>query len=187
LATVVGHSFGGYERALRSILGGDAASVRSYSRTLPPADRPGFERLIREPFLVVRAAGSFGFDLVALRREFAFPIEVKASASSTIPFTAASGRAGEQLEAHRRAVARVGLMVIYAYRRLGLRGEECWRLYLEGERPRGAIAGYVFQTVPVVSRTRDGNAILRWEEGMPLSRFVDRVHSVLRPTYEAAA
>ena len=80
-------------------------------------------------------------------------------------------------------VARVGLMVIYAYRRLGLRGEESWRLFLEGTRPKGAIAGYVFQPVPPVSRTREGNGILRWEEGMPLSRFVDRVHAVLQPTY----
>jgi len=182
---VVGHGFGGYERALRSLLSGDAASVRSYARSLPPPARPGFERLIAEPFLVVRAAGSFGFDLVALRREFAFPIEVKASSDDVIRFTAASGRASEQLEAHRAAVARVGLMVIYAYRRLGLRGEECWRLFLEGTRPKGAISGYVFQTVPLVSRTKEGNGILRWGEGMPLSQFVERIHSVLQPTYGA--
>lgn len=180
---MVGHSFGSYERALRSLLAGDAPSVRAYARSLPPESRPGFERLIREPFLVVRAAGSFGFDLVALRREFAFPIEVKASSASVIRFTAASGRASEQLAAHRAAVERVGLMVIYAYRRLGLRGEECWRLFLEGTRPKGAIAGYVFQTLPSISRTREGNGILRWDEGMPLSRFVDRIHSVLQPTY----
>jgi len=183
---VVGHSFGGYERELRRLLSGDAASVRSYSRTLPPSARPGFERLVAEPFLVVRAAGSFGFDLVALRREFAFPVEVKASSDSVIRFTAASGRARDQLAAHRAAVARVGLMVIYAYRRLGVRGEECWRLFLEGERPKGAIAGYVFQPVPLVSRTREGNGILRWPEGMPLSQFVTRVHSVLQPTYGTA-
>ncbi|MGP8077673.1 MAG: Holliday junction resolvase [Thermoplasmata archaeon] len=184
---MVGHSFGGYERALRGLLSGDTASVKSYARALPPEARPGFERLISEPFLVVRAAGSFGFDLVALRREFAFPIEVKASSDSVIRFTAASGRASEQLEAHRAAVARVGLMVIYAYRRLGIRGEECWRLFLEGTRPKGAIVGYVFQTVPLISRTREGNGILRWEEGMPLSHFVGRVHSVLQPTYGTGA
>ncbi len=183
---MVGHSFGGYERALRSLLSGEPSAVRTYARSLPPEGRPSFERLVREPFLVVRAAGSFGFDLVALRREFAFPIEVKASAEPVIRFTAASGRASEQLAAHRAAVAKVGLMVIYAYRRLGLRGEECWRLFLEGSRPNGAVVGYVFQPVPMISRTREGNGILRWEEGMPLSRFVERVHSVLRPTYGAS-
>lgn len=183
---MVGHSFGGYERALRSLLSGDPAAVRAYARLLPPERRPSFERLVHEPFLVVRAAGSFGFDLVALRREFAFPIEVKASADAVIRFTAASGRASAQLDAHRAAVARVGLMVIYAYRRLGLRTEESWRLFLEGSRPNGAIVGYVFQPVPPVSRTREGNGILRWEEGMPLSQFVDRVHSVLKPTYGTA-
>lgn len=184
---MVGRGFGSYERALRSLLSGDAESVRSYARGLPPEARPQFERLVREPFLVVRAAGSFGFDLVALRREFAFPIEVKASAEPVIRFTAASGRAGAQLEAHRAAVARVGLHVIYAFRRLGLRSEECWRLFLEGERPNGAIAGYVFRSIPQVSRTREGNGILRWEEGIPLSRFVARIHEVLRPSYGAPA
>ena len=184
---MVGHGFGGYERELRRLLSGDRASVRSYARSLPPPERAGFERLVGEPFLVVRAAGSFGFDLVALRREFAFPVEVKASSEPQIRFSAASGRAREQLEAHRAAVARVGLMVIYAYRRLGARGEEAWRLFLEGERPKGAIAGYVFQPVPPIARTREGNGVLRWEEGMPLSRFVARVHAVLQPTYGAVA
>ena len=69
------------------------------------------------PFLVVRGAGSLGFDLVALRRELALPVEVKASAESSILFSAASGRAADQLEAHRTAVERVGLVAVYAYRK----------------------------------------------------------------------
>jgi Holliday junction resolvase len=172
---VVGHGYGGYERELRSLLSGDAAAVRSYARSLPPGDRDGFERLIEEPFLVVRGAGSLGLDLVALRREFAFPIEVKASSEPVIRFTAASGRANAQLAAHRKAVGRVGLMVLYAYRRLGVRKEEAWRLFVAGTVPDTGLLRLICRALPPVSETKEGNGVLRWEEGMPLSRFLDRM------------
>lgn len=172
---VVGHGFGGYERELRSLLSGDPSAVRSYARTIPPAERNGFEKLIDQPFLVIRGAGSLGLDLVALRREFAFPIEVKASSATVIRFTAASGRANAQLAAHRKAVDRVGLMVLYAYRRLGARGEEAWRLFVAGRPPDRGVLSVVCRTVPPVATTREGNGILRWELGMPLSRFLERV------------
>ncbi len=175
---MVGRGSDGYERELRSLLSGDPSSVRAYARALRPVDRADFERLIDEPFLVVRGAGSMGLDLVALRREFALPIEVKASSSSVIRFTAASGRANAQLEAHRRAVERVGLMVLYAYRRLGLRGEETWRLFVAGDPPPRGVLGTACRTVPPVAQTREGNGILRWDGGMPLSKFLARLHDL---------
>ena len=184
---MVGRGFDGYERELRSLLSGDAPSVRAYSRSLPPDQRADFERLIDEPFLVVRGAGSLGLDLVALRREFAFPVEVKASSEPVIRFTAASGRANAQLSAHRAAVARVGLMVLYAYRRLGRRDEEPWRLFVTGTPPDTGILRFVCRPLPPVATTREGNGILRWDDGMPLSRFIARVHGVLARPAEAAA
>lgn len=184
---MVGHGSGAYERELRRLLSGTPEDVRSYSRALPPEQRPGFDRLVAEPFLVIRAAGSLGFDLVALRREFAFPIEVKASSEEVIRFTAASGRANAQLSAHRAAVARVGLMVLYAYRRLGRRDEEPWRLFVTGTPPDTGILRFVCRPIPPVATTREGNGILRWEEGMPLSRFIERVHGVLSRPAEAPA
>ncbi|HLN52033.1 MAG: Holliday junction resolvase [Thermoplasmata archaeon] len=182
---MVGHGFGGYERELRSLLSGDRTAVRSYARSLPPPARPGFEKLIDEPFLVIRGAGSLGLDLVALRRQFAFPIEVKASSEAVIRFSSASGRANLQLEAHRRAVERVGLMVLYAYRRLGARGEETWRVFVTGIIPSGGVVGAVCRGIPPVSRTKEGSGILRWEEGMPLSQFIERFRYLSRPS-EAA-
>ncbi len=172
---MVGHGFSGYERELRTLLSGDPGSVRSYARSLPPAERPDFERLIEEPFLVIRGAGSLGLDLVALRRELAFPIEVKASASPVIRFTSGGGRANAQLRAHREAVEKVGLMVLYAYRRLGLRREEAWRLFVTGQTPERGVLGLVCRGMPPVETTRNGNGVLRWEGGMPLSRFLGRV------------
>ena len=168
-----------YERELRSLLEGTPAAVRSYARALPPELRTSFERLTDEPFLVIRGAGSLGFDLVALRREFAFPLEVKASSEGVIRFTAASGRADAQLAAHRAAVGRVGLTVLYAYRRLGHRSEEPWRVFLAGPAPEWGVLKYLCRRLPPVNTTREGHGILRWEEGMPLSRFLDQVRFLM--------
>jgi Holliday junction resolvase len=183
---VVGRSASAYERELRSLLEGQPEAVRSYSRVLPPTERKEFERLIDQPFLIIRAAGSLGFDLVALRREYPFPIEVKASSEPVIRFSAASGRANEQLEAHRKAVTRVGLAVMYAYRRVGLRGSETWRLFVAGDLPRTGILRLIFRELPPVSRTSEGNGILRWEEGLPLSRFLNRALILMEPPEEMA-
>jgi hypothetical protein len=153
--------------------------VRSYGRSLPAESRPAFERLIAEPFLVIRGAGSLGFDLVALRREFAFPLEVKASSDDVIRFTAASGRADAQLAAHRAAVGRVGLTVLYAYRRLGRHPEEAWRVFLASPPPEWGVLKYICRRLPPVSSTREGHGILRWEEGMPLSVFLEKVRFLM--------
>ena len=169
---MVGRSSSSYEREFRSLLEGQPEAVRSYARSLPPTERPEFARLIDQPFLIVRGAGSLGFDLVALRRELAFPIEVKASSEPVIRFSAASGRANEQLHAHQRAVERVGLTVLYAYRRIGLRSAETWRLYVAGNLPEGGILRLVCRRLPQVGRTPEGNGVLRWDDGLPLSRFL---------------
>lgn len=178
---MVGHGFGGYERELRSLLSGEPKSVRAYARHLPPTARGEFERLIEEPYLVVRGAGSLGLDLVALRREVALPIEVKASSADVIRFTAAGGRANEQLASHRRVASRAGLMVVYAYRRLGLRDEEVWRLYSAGNPPSRGTLGIACRSLPPIEATREGNGILRWGGGMPLSRFLERLRFLSSP------
>ena len=177
---MVGHSSSAYEREFRSLLEGQPDAVRAYGRALSPTDRSEFEHVIEEPFLIIRAAGSLGFDLVALRREFSFPIEVKASSAEVIRFSSASGRANAQWESHRRAVERVGLAVLYAYRRIGLRGSETWRLYIAGELPKRGVLRFVCSHLPPVGRTPEGNGVLRWGEGMPLSRFLYLVRSLMR-------
>jgi hypothetical protein len=179
---VVGRSSSSYERELRTLLQGDESAVRAYLRILPAEERNAFERIVTEPYLVIRGAGSLGFDLVALRRELAFPLEVKAASGDVIRFTDASGRADQQLAAHRRAVGRSGLTVFYAYRRLGKRGEEPWRIFLAGEVPTSGSLKFICRRLPPVSTTRGGHGILRWEEGMPLSRFLSTVRNLTEPT-----
>lgn len=176
-----------YERELRTLLEGEPTAVRAYTRALPPEERTTFERLIEEPYLVIRGAGSLGFDLVALRREFAFPLEVKASSDAVIRFTAASGRADAQLAAHRRAVGRVGLTVLYAYRHLGRHPGEPWRIFLASDLPDTGVLRIICRRLPPVSTTREGHGILRWEEGMPLSVFLEKVRFLMeRPAPVAA-
>jgi len=181
---VVGHSSSAYERELRRLLEGEPNAVREYARVLPPTQRKEFERIIDTPFLIIRAAGSLGFDLVALRREYPFPIEVKASSEPVVRFSAASGRANQQLEAHRKAVGRVGLAVLYAYRRIGLRGSEVWRLYSAGDPPKSGILRLIFRELPPVGQTPEGNGVLRWEEGLPLARFLNRALFLMEPPAE---
>lgn len=178
---MVGRGFSGYERELRSLLEGDPRAVRAYGRILPPRERAEFERLIDRPFLVVRGAGSLGLDLVAMRWGLSLPIEVKASSDDVIRFTSASGRANVQLASHRAAIARAGLVILYAYRRLGLRSEECWRVFLGCPPPTKGLLGALCRSVPPVGETREKNGILRWQDGLRLSRFLERAHFLLEP------
>ena len=176
-----------YERELKELLQGEPEILARYSRALDPVDRPKLLRLRDSPFLVIRAAGSLGFDLVALRSEFSFPIEVKASATDTIRFSSASGRASEQLESHRAAVEKVGLIVLYAYRRVGHRAGDPWRLYAA---PGSAMPGRLSllrKWLPPIERTREGNGVLRWDSGLPLVEFVDRLFFLTEPPLRATA
>ncbi|MCI4335460.1 MAG: Holliday junction resolvase [Thermoplasmata archaeon] len=157
-----------YERELKQILQGTAGE----SGQGPNG---------HAPFLVVRAAGSLGFDLVALRPEFAFPIEVKASHSATIHFSAASGRAAEQLEAHRQSVERVGLLALYAFRRLGRRTGDPWRLFVAPGPPHRGRLGLLRRRLPPIDATRTGHAVLRWEDGMALGEFLSCVTGLVEP------
>jgi hypothetical protein len=170
-----------YERELKQLLQAEPETLRRYGAALELPERGVIDRVRANPFLVIRGAGSIGFDLVALRREFAFPIEVKSSREATIHFSAASGRAAEQLRAHRAAVDRVGLLVLYAYRRLGLRSEDPWRLYTPAAAPGRGRLELIRRRLPPIDTTREGNAVLRWDAGLPLARFLDLVTALVEP------
>ena len=75
-----------YERELRRLLEGDRAALADFGKSLSVEESAAYESVLGRPFLVIRAAGSFGSDLVALRDDFSFPIEVKSSRERTIRF-----------------------------------------------------------------------------------------------------
>lgn len=171
-----------YERELRSLLEGERTALRHYARYLKPEQRPTLDRLQRGPFLVVRAAGSHGFDLVAMRGGYAFPIEAKASADDVIRFSSASGRMADQLQEHLAAAERGGLVVLYAYRRLGSREGEPWRLFTpRTDAARSGRVRVLRNHLPPIERTRDGNGVLRWEHGLPLSAFLEAMFRIFDP------
>ncbi len=159
-----------YERELKGILSGDDKILAKFKKSLGD-EFEWYESCRRRPFMVLRAAGSLGVDLIAIRDDYSFPIEVKSSSSKKIVFTHSSSRAQEQAERFLEECQRAGILGIYAFRLKGYRGDP-WRVFaLPVEGLRGRIR-LVYGFLPKLPVTRDGNFILRWEEGMPLSKFL---------------
>jgi hypothetical protein len=162
-----------YERELKEILSGQSDALHKLARVCPPEQASAFLKAEKKPFLVVRGAGSLGVDLVALRGDISFPIEVKSASSDVIHFSAASKRNQEQAEAMALECSRAAVIPLYAFRRKGVRGSDPWRILTlptEGLPPRLQI---LYDRIPKVSKTAAGTFVLRWEEGLPLWKMLD--------------
>lgn len=160
-----------YEREFKGIVGGDAKVLDAVTAALPEPDRGAYRSTLERPFLVVRAAGSLGADLVALRHDASFLVEVKSSKQGRIHFSDAL-RLREQIAEIRSQCERSGVLPIYAYRKKGVRGADAWRLFtLPGMRLAGAAATLAL-TMPPIEKTAQGNDMLNWEAGLPLAKFL---------------
>ncbi|MFQ6060264.1 MAG: hypothetical protein ACE5KV_03065, partial [Thermoplasmata archaeon] len=165
-------SGGTYERELKGILRGDMVIIEKVTRTCNPEEKECYLRIVDKPFVVSRAAGSMGFDLIALRGDISFPIEVKASTRKTIRFSDSSGRASDQARRMIGECDRAGLFPVYAYRLKGHRGDS-WRVFaMEVRGVRGRL-GLVLRRLPKIGKSPVGHYLLRWEEGLPLHKFID--------------
>ncbi|MBI2077048.1 MAG: Holliday junction resolvase [Euryarchaeota archaeon] len=162
-----------YERELKGILGGDAKVLPAVVKTLGADHRVAYESAAVSPFLVVRAAGSLGADLVALRHDLGFLIEVKSSKDDLLHFTS-SPRLVEQINIIREQCERSGVLPIYAFRLKGVRGD-AWRLFTLPDMRINGRTGLLYERLPKIERTAKGNLVLRWKNGMPLARFLDYV------------
>ncbi len=161
-----------YERELKNILSGDEQTIARITKTMSEEERENYKTLIRRPFLVLRAAGSFGVDLIAIRRDFSFPIEVKSSKEKKLRFTQNRGRGQKQAEEIVRECERAGIIALYAFRLKSVRGDP-WRIFtLPMDIEFEGWPGYVYDILPKIPITRDGNYIMHWEEGMPLNKFI---------------
>ena len=160
-----------YERELRAVLAGEPDGVRAVTRSCNPSEKARAMQVIRRPFLVVRAAGSGvggAGDLLAIRGDVSFPIEVKANKERRIYL---SGRTWEQYEELKRAGEACGLLPIYAYRLKGVRGDS-WRiLRVETTSLQGRLA-VIANRIPALPLTRNSRPYLDWEAGLPLHRFL---------------
>ena len=162
---------GVYERELRAVLAGEMKGVRAVIKSCTEIERARAMQVVQRPFLVVRAPGSGSEgtgDLLVLRGDMCFPIEVK---SSKVSKQYLSGRTMDQYKALRETGERCGLLPLYAYRLKGVRGDS-WRIMrVEVKSLKGKLR-HLSRSIPKLPLTRNGTPHLDWEKGMALHRFL---------------
>ena len=171
---------GAYERELREVLSGTEKGVNAVIRSCTSEEKARMKCVQSRPFLVVRAAGSGmegSGDLVALRGDCSFPIEVKSTKAPKLYF---SGRTKDQLDAMIREGERSGLMPLYAHRRKGVRGDS-WRIFRVETNGLTGTLGKLAKMIPSLPLTRNGSAFIDWEQGMPLNRFLSMMCAADEP------
>lgn len=162
-----------YERELKGLLSGEEDVLRRVTKALEPDVVKGYQSALTRPFLVVRAAGSLGVDLVALRGDVSFPIEVKSAVNPVIHFSAGSGANNQQAARMSAECSRAQIVPLYAYRLKNARGKDPWRIF---SLPDATLTGrlqVLYDRLPKVERTAAGNLVLRWDDGMPLHRLFE--------------
>ncbi len=163
-----------YERELKGLLSGDEKVIAKMVKTCSEAEKAAYLSMLTNPFLVTRAAGSLGIDLVALRWDFSFPIEVKSSADDVMHFSK-SARLSDQANGMLDECTQSHLVPIYAYRLKSFRGDP-WRIFTIPTdhvfKGRNAI---LFRRIPKFETSANGNFIMRWENGMKLSDLISYV------------
>lgn len=160
-----------YERELRQVLAGVPSGVEGVIRSCSPIEKERMRLVLHRPFLVVRAAGS-GMegtgDLLALRGDLCFPIEVKSTKADKLYL---SGRTKDQYEAMVNEGERCHLMPLYAHRLKGVRGDS-WRIFrVETSNLSGRLR-QLEKWIPAFPKTRNGSNYLNWEDGMPLNQLI---------------
>ena len=160
-----------YERELRQVLAGLSKGVNAVIKSCTELQKARMKLIEKRPFLVVRAAGSGiegSGDLLALRGDICFPIEVKSSKESKLYL---SGRTVEQYNSLVYEGNRSCLMPLYAYRLKGVRGDS-WRIFrVKTETLHGKLRKLA-PSIPDLPLTRNGKPYLNWNEGMELNEFV---------------
>jgi Holliday junction resolvase len=162
-----------FERELKGILNANEDVLRRVTKTCSYEEKAGYLRIKERPFMVIRGAGSLGVDLVAIRYGFSLPIEVKSSTSEVLRFSR-SEKLAEQAQEMMDDCRRVGLMPIYAFRYKGQRGD-AWRIFTLDIGPLDGRLRLIYDRLPKIAPSKEGNLIMRWKEGMPLSKFIDYV------------
>lgn len=163
-----------YERELKNLLSGNTKTIDKMIKTCDDTESKAFSSTVEDPFIVIRAAGSLGVDLVALRWDFSFPIEVKSSAEDVMHFSR-SQKLTDQACRMKEECTRSHVMPLYAFRLKGAKGDP-WRIFmlpldveLKGK------MGVIQKRLPHIEINGNGNYIMRWENGMKLSKFIEYI------------
>ncbi len=160
-----------YERELRAVLAGSPDGVRAVTRSCTEVQRARAMQVIERPFLVVRAAGSGmdgSGDLLALRGDICFPIEVKTRADKKVYI---SGQMMDQYKAMRDIGEKCGLMPLYAHRLKGVRGDS-WRIFRVDTKNLSGPLAALSRRIPILPLTKTGKPHLDWDQGLPLHQFL---------------
>ena len=168
-----------FERELRGILRADEDMLERVTRTCSEDEKASYYRIAEAPFMVVRGAGSLGVDLVAIRSELSLPIEVKSSVSDVLRFSR-SEKLAIQAQEMMDDCKKVGLMPIYAFRLKRKRGD-AWRVFTLDVGQLNGWANVLYRELPKIDPSKEGNLIMRWNEGQELSRFIDRLVTLCTP------
>ena len=160
-----------YERELKNILEGESKTLIKITKTCTTIEKVNYSKISEKPFAVIRAAGSFGVDLVATRGDISFLTEVKSSIEDTIHFSHIGGRLQEQAETMKSICEKTKTLPIYAFRTKGKRGDS-WRIFTMDINNLEGRSSVLHRRLPKLRKSKSGNFIMKWDEGMPLSDFI---------------
>ncbi len=163
-----------YERELKGILEGDMNHLEKITKSCSVFEKTNYECIRKKPFVVIRAAGSFGVDLVAVRGDISVLIEIKASIEDVLHFSSVDGKLQRQAQWMQQTCEKTKTLPMYAFRLKGFRGD-CWRLFtLDVSGLEGRIK-IVHNHLPKLARSKNGNYIMRFHDGLPLADFISYI------------
>ncbi|MEF8879050.1 MAG: Holliday junction resolvase [Candidatus Thermoplasmatota archaeon] len=156
---------------MKRILEGEKETISKVTKTCSTVEKSNYSKIMNEPFAVVRAAGSLGVDLVAVRGDISFLTEVKSRNGKTIHFSSMGGKLQQQAEQMKTVCEKTKTLPVYAYRLKGLRGDS-WRFFTIDLNHLKGIANILHRRLPKLETSKSGNFVMRWNKGMPLSDFI---------------
>jgi len=163
-----------YERELKNILEGENKILEKITKTCSVIEKDNYLKIKNKPFAVIRAAGSFGIDLVATRGDISFLTEVKTSIDNTLHFSSISGKLQKQAEEMIDLCEKTNTLPLYAFRAKGTRGDS-WRIFTFELNNLSGRLKILNNRIPKINKTKSGNYVMKWKEGMPLSDFISYV------------
>ena len=160
-----------YEREIKGILEGEKKIILKITKSCAIIEKNNYIKIYDKPFVVIRAAGSFGIDLVAVRGDISFLLEVKTSIQDTIHFSSINGKLQKQAEDMQKICEATRTLPIYAYRIKNYRGDS-WKLFtLKIKNIEGRLK-LLHNILPKLENSKKGYYIMRWNKGLSLSDFI---------------
>ncbi len=160
-----------YEREFKKILEGDDNILNKITKNFTALEKNNYFRICDKPFAVVRSAGSLGVDLVAIRGDISFLVEIKTSIENTVHFSRVSGKLQKQAETMRETCENTKTLPIYAFRLKNYRGDS-WKIFTLDIKGLEGRASIFHKRLPKINLSKTGNYIMKWNEGMSLSDFI---------------